>query len=127
MAAGRLHPDVGRQHEAEDRDQVLHHVGQPQVDRMEHLLATEREELGGDPAGSDRRLEDLFHLAPALGGEVGSPRQEVAEAKNDRHHVVDFVSHAPGQTPHRLHTLGPLEPLLRALERTEILHRDHVR
>ena len=48
--------------------QLLDGTASAQVITHYLKLATEREKLGGDLAGSDGRLEDLFHLSPAVRG-----------------------------------------------------------
>ena len=79
---------------------------------MQQLLAGEGEELAGDVGGPGARADDLVHVA-AAGVLLGkAAEQELAEADDPGHHVVDLVRHAAGETAGRLHPLRPAQLIL---------------
>ena len=75
-------------------------------------MAAEGEELPGDRRGAIGGADDLPHIVPGLPGEIRCAQQEVAEAQDDLHHVVDLVRHTAGKGADHFHPLRLLQPLL---------------
>ena len=97
----------------------LLHVADHGVDlehlRLEELLAGEGEELAGDVGGAGAGLDDLLDVGAAGVALLQAPEQELAEADDAGHHVVDLVRHAARELAGGLHPLRAAQLLLHPL------------
>jgi len=74
--------------------------------RLEHLLATEGQELSREVRRASRRLLDELDMTLEPGVAVQAIRQQRAAARDDAEEIVEIVGHAPGQPAHGFHLLG---------------------
>ena len=78
----------------------------------QELLAGEGEQLPGDVRGPGAGLDDLADLCAPGVVRLEAAEQELAEADDPGHHVVDFVRHAAGEPAGGLHPLRAAELVL---------------
>src|SRR5205807_4412503 len=94
-------------------DQTMEHlvdlydlVVEAEHDRLEHLLAAERQELSGErgsPMGGFADLLEVLSGGAVLGELLGD---ELGIAEDGREDVVEVVGHAARQPPYGLHFLA---------------------
>ena len=97
--------DVLAEQRAEHPLHALHHGVQAQHLAGDDPLPPEAEELAGEVHRPLGRLPDLVGVRPPDVLPLQRGQQEVAEAHDDHHHVVEIVGHAAGEPPDGLHLL----------------------
>jgi hypothetical protein len=99
----------------------------PHIDerRLEHLLATEREELLGEGGRSRRSFLDSYDIIPSRGAAVEIGQQKFGIAADSSEDVVEVVRDAAGQLPDRVQLLSVQRLFLCAPPRRDIEKRAH--
>ncbi len=100
-----LQPDVLADQSAQHRLHLAEHPVEIEYTGLQHLLATEGQQLAGQLDRTLAALVDLLQLQLERGTRTELGQQQIAVAIDHRQHVVEVVRHPAGQPPHRLHFL----------------------
>jgi hypothetical protein len=106
------HPAVLAHGPAEHRHEPLQHLVEIDHHRLEHLAATEGQELGRHGRGPLRRPPDMVHVGLDGDRQRGVAPDELGGPEDHAHLVIGFVGHPSGEAPDRLHSLRLAELLV---------------
>src|SRR4051794_15304145 len=111
---------VRAQEAAEDGLQGDQEVARPQHRGLQHLLATEGQELRSHGRGAPRGPPHLLEVPPSAvtGWQVGE--YDIGEAQHHAHHVVDLVGDPAREFAYSIHALARPQPLIHQSLRSDV-------
>ena len=92
-------------------------------DRLQHLLAAEREQLAGQRGGAIRGVQDLVDLRGHRRILLDAVRHQLGVAANRRQQVVEVVRDAAGEPADRLHLLRLAQLIFELHAIADVVHR----
>ena len=107
------------EHFVEVPDQIV----DAQHDRVEHLLAAEREQLAGEGRGPLRRPADFLHVFARVTSRRELLGEQVGVPEDRRQHIVEVVGQSPRQPPDGFHLLRLPELMLQIAPLGDVPHR----